>query len=192
MEVWTGNNRGDIPSAGACITVYIILHSGRLKIRRLILPDASLWVAVLRMDFLEFLPWRSPQVQAEHACTESNKSFSPDAHPRSRLNMPVQNLTSRWFPWTLYLVFPVSQQSSHNFVLTESASVLPEVAVTHRDVRWSAPASLASSVTGTLLSSSYCEFLPVSSLLPAFPSAWNVSSLGSLWVWVDFLLQISA
>lgn len=50
--------------------------------RRLVLLDASLWVAVLRMDFLEFLPRRLPQVQAEHACTESNKQmisldFSP-------------------------------------------------------------------------------------------------------------------
>jgi len=34
--------RGDIPSAGAYITVYIILHSGLLKMRRLVLLDASL------------------------------------------------------------------------------------------------------------------------------------------------------
>ena len=72
--------------------------------RRLVLLDASLWVAVLRMDFLEFLPRRLPQVQAEHACT-------------------------------FHLVFPVNQRSSHNFILTESATALQEVAVTHRDVR---------------------------------------------------------
>jgi len=55
--------------------------------------------------------------------------------------MPVQNLTSRWFPWPFHLVFPVNQQSSHNLILAESATVLQEVAVTHRDVRWPAPAS---------------------------------------------------
>lgn len=38
--------------------------------------------------------------------------------------MPVQKLTSKWFPWTFHLVFPVKQQSSHNFILTESATVL--------------------------------------------------------------------
>lgn len=69
VEVGTGNNRGDIPSTGIYITVSIILHSGLLKMRRLVLLDTSLWVAVLRMDFVEFLSRHSPQVPAEHVYT---------------------------------------------------------------------------------------------------------------------------
>lgn len=145
MEVWTGNNRGNILSALIYNTISIILHSVLFKMRKLFLLDTSLWTMLLRVVFLE---------------------FHPDLFPGSRLNMSIHNLPSR-YPLGIITWF---YQAIIRGLLTSSLRLFFKSLLWPAECSWDlAPAYLTTfSRKHCVLFSSHTGFLSVCNIPQAF------------------------
>lgn len=139
MEVWAGNNIGETLQAleyTTQCTLYYTLYSWKWK-------SWFFWILLCGQqswEWISFLSFLSPQVQAEH----------------------VYNLPSRRH----HLVLPVNHQNSHKVTPHKEFNiVLQEFATTYRALVWSCPSLTYQAQWGqSALSSSYTGFLSVSKM----------------------------